>query len=171
MYPALEIKRGVSVTPIETYVSWNDHYVVDDCKLICLYHLRDDDDFKRFENTKLLNNKLFCDFKQVEENKGVYVFDFKNNISNWNSFITGSYSKFTPEHKKIIKNYIGANSSHAPYIDSFLNPDTYFKMYAEMMDVNESLLRSVGELCSLPNLESETLNISVKKLEYTQEKH
>mgnify|MGYP006982848022 CR=1 FL=1 len=40
LYPILEIKRGVSVTPIETYISWDGHYKTEDRKFIVLYHLK-----------------------------------------------------------------------------------------------------------------------------------
>ena len=65
LYPALGIKRGVPNTPIETYVSWDGVYAPGDMKLCCLYHLKNDDDFKNFEKSKLLGNKLFNDFKFV----------------------------------------------------------------------------------------------------------
>jgi hypothetical protein len=29
LYPALEIKRGGSVTPVETYISWKNNYNLD----------------------------------------------------------------------------------------------------------------------------------------------
>lgn len=169
LYPALEIKRGVSVTPIETYVSWKDHYSPKEAKLCCLYDLRGDVEFSTFERSKLLGNKLFHDFKQVEGNKGVYVFDFTSQQEDWNNFLLGKYSKFSIEYKKKIKNYIGITSANMPYVDSFLNPEAYFNLYADMMDVDEKVLRDVGELCSLPNLELETLNISVLDLKINQE--
>jgi hypothetical protein len=51
LYPMLEIKRGVSVTPIETYVSWDEHYKPEDRKFIVLYHLRNDKEFLNFEKS------------------------------------------------------------------------------------------------------------------------
>jgi len=164
LYPALDIKRGVSVTPIETYVAWEGYYTQDDCKLICLYHLRNDEDFKTFERVKLLGNKRFHDFKQVDDNKGVYVFDFSDLKKDWNAFLTGKYSQFSTEHKRNIKTYIGKNNPNLPYVESFLYPETYFKLYAEMMNVNEKLLRKVGELCSIPDIKNEILDISIKDL-------
>lgn len=169
LYPALEIKRGGSVTPIETYVSWVGNYKKEDGKLICLYHLREDPEFRQFEKIKLLGNKLFYDFKQVDNQKGVYVFDFNGKLRHdWDCFINGKYSKMSPDHKKTIKEYIGRNSGELPYVESFLYPEKYFKLYAEMMHVHEQVLRDVGELCTVPNLESETLEISVMNLELTQ---
>lgn len=168
LYPALDIKRGVSVTPIETYMSWANHYAVDDAKFICLYHLRDDDFFKQFEKVKLLGNKLYHDFKQVEEKKGVYVFDFSDQLEDWHHVTTGKYSKISNDFKAKIRQYIGYNNPNLPYVESFLYPERYFKMYAEMMGVEEKVLREVGELCSKPDLTQETLNISVLNLELTK---
>lgn len=169
LYPKLDIKKGVSVTPVETYINWKNNYDFNDMKLCCLYHLRNDDEFRNFEKSKLINNKYFHDFKQVEDNKGVYVFDFSQLKYDWKCFVGGKYSQMTPEHKKCIHKFIG-ESEKLPYIDSFLNPDKYFKHYAEMINVKEKLLREVGELCDPPNIERETLIISVKNLELTEEK-
>jgi hypothetical protein len=164
LYPALGIKRGVSVTPMETYVSWKGHYAMEDRKLCCLYHLRSDEDFRNFEKTRLLGNPLFHDFKQVDDGKGVYVFDLEPIKENWDHFLKGKYSRFTREHKTRIKAYMGAKSPHAPYVDSFLDPEKYFRLYSDLMNVNERILREVGELCSRPDLDSEILDISVLDL-------
>jgi len=171
LYPSLDIKRGVSVTPIETYIAWDNNYKAEDAKLSCLYYLRNDDDFKQFEKQKLIGNKLFHDFKEVGNSRGVYVFDFSSIKADWDNVITGKYSKLTPDFKRKIRHYIGLNNANLPYIDSFLFPDRYFKIYAEMMGVNESVLKEVGELCSLPDMEHETLNISIMKLDIVKEKH
>jgi len=165
LYPILEIKRGNSVTPIQTYVSWDGHYKIEDCKYICLYHLRNDEEFRKFERQKLLGNKLFYDFKQVEDNKGVYVFDFKSKAHDWNCFINGKYSKMTADHKKIIKSFFSQNNSHYSYIESYLHPERFFGMYAELLGVKVSELKTVGELCSLVDFDKENLSISVKNLE------
>ena len=169
LYPALDIKRGGSVTPIETYVSWKDHYAKEDGMFICLYHLRDDVEFRQFEKTKLLGNKMFHDFRQVDGNRGVYVFNYTDQKHNWDCFLRGRYSQMTPEHKKRIQEYMGRNNGDAPYIESFLYPEKYYRMYAEIMHVKEELLREVGELCSKPNLESETLEISVINLQIKEQ--
>ena len=49
IYPVLGVKRGSSVTPIETYMSWVGHYSLEDMRLICNYHMREDIDFINFE--------------------------------------------------------------------------------------------------------------------------
>ncbi len=59
LYPALEIRRGVSITPIQTHIHWEGKIKKEDRKLICLYHLRDDAEYKEFERLRLKGNKLF----------------------------------------------------------------------------------------------------------------
>ncbi len=165
LYPALGIKRGVSVTPIQNYTSWKGKYSREDCKLICLYPLRKDQDFIQFEKVRLLGHSLFHDFHQVDEDKGVYIFDLSHMKDDFHHVMKGKYSKISPEHKKRIKDFIGANSPNLPYVESFLEPKKYFNMYAEIMEVEVSLLKQVGELCDPPDHEAEMLDIQIINLE------
>lgn len=164
LYPILEIKRGSSVTPIETYMAWKDYYIPEDMKLICLYHLRNDTEFLNFERNQLLKNKHFFDFKQVEDNKGVYVFDFSNYKKDWENILLSKYSLLTYHYKRKIENFYGRRDSNFAYIESFIYPEKYYKMYADIINVEEDLLREVGELCSEVNFEKETLYAEVKDL-------
>jgi hypothetical protein len=166
MYPILEIKRGASVTPIETYLSWETQYSLSDRKLICHYHLRDDAEFITFEKEKLLGNKLFYDFKQVEDNKGVYIFDFNSYSEDWDAIVSGKYSKLSSIYKKKVENFYGRTNSNYAYIESYMYPEKYYKMYSEMIGVKESILKEVGELCDLIDFSKETLKTSVKNLEF-----
>ena len=164
LYPALDIRRGGSVTPIQTYVSWEDHYKPEDRKFVCLYHLRDDEDFTRFEKHKLLGNLNFHDFKQVEEDKGVYVFDYKFIGKDWDHFIEGRYSKMSSVHKRTITQFYGSYSSSFEYVESMLYPDKYYQKYAKILNVDIDLLKEVGELCSPPDLTRESLVMNVKPI-------
>jgi hypothetical protein len=165
LYPLLDIRRGGSITPIQTYFSWENHYKPEDTKFICLYYLRDDMEFRRFEKQKLLGNKYFFDFKIIEENKGVYIFDYKSIGESWDNFVLGRYSKLSADHKKKIKTFYSSNNSHYAYVESYLHPERYFRMYADMLNVNEEVLKSVGELCSKPDYEKEKLLACIKNLE------
>jgi hypothetical protein len=169
LYPTLEIKRGVSIIPIETYVSWKGNYSKDDCKLICLYNLRNDPEFRNFEKNRLFGNKLFHDFKETPDGKAIYVFDLSQYKNDWDNFVKGKYSKFTQEHKKKIKNFYGINSSNYAYIESFLNPEKYYGMYSQILSVKEETLKEVSELCDKPNFEKENLECPIKSLEMKRE--
>lgn len=164
LYPVLEIKRGSSVMPIKTFVSWEGHYKPEDRKLICLYYLRDDEEFIRFEKQKLINNPLFHDFKHAEEDKGVYVFDLSGSADDYDAFLKGRYSKMSPVHKKKVKSYYGVYNSNFVYIDSYLNPEKYFLMYSEILGVDSEELKKVGELCDPPDMEKELLTMDIIEL-------
>lgn len=165
MYPALGIKRGGPVTPIETYAIFPEYHNIHDRQLACLFHLRTDIEFRNFERQKLFGNPMFRDFKQTEDDKGVYIFGFEDQAEDWDTFVKGKYSRLSTEQKKKIKAFYGTNSPNYPYIESFLHPEKYFRMYADMLHMKESVLKEVGELCSLPDLEKETLNTTLKNLE------
>lgn len=162
LYPALDIKRGVSVTPIQCYVSWEGRYQPQDRKLVCLYALRDDDEYVRFEKVRLVGNKLFHDFHQIDDETGIYVFDFDGLADDWDIFLEGKYSQMSSVHKKKIKSFYGIYSSNFVYVDSFLNPDKYYGLYSELLDVDVELLKKVGELCSKPDMRKETLVLDIK---------
>lgn len=171
LYPILGIKRGHSVTPIETYVSWDGKYTVEDYKFICVYHIREDNDFKLLEQHKLIENKLFHEYIPLDGNKGAYVFDFSSKEADFRAFLNGKYSQLSDEHKKIILGFFNNNSAHHVYIESYLSPKRFIPTYAallanpkregEVERIKDTLLE-VGELCSPPNLEKETLKTEIK---------
>ena len=170
LYPALDIKKGGSVTPIQTFTSWQGHYKKEEGKLMLLYYLREDPDFMAFEKQKLIDNPLFHDFKVVEEGKGVYVFDFNNqHKEDWQHFVNGKYSRLSPNLKRKIQNFHGI--SNRGFIDAYLYPERYFKMYASVFTTRsqdnpqmEDILKEVGELCSIPEHDKENLVIEISDL-------
>lgn len=169
LYPALGMRRGQSVTPIQTYISWDNNYVTTDRKLCCLYHIRSDEEFKAFESF-IVKHEMFHDFKLTKDDKAVYVFDFSKQRDDWDMFLIGKYSKLSNDLKKKIRNFFGINNQG--YIDSFLFPERYFNMYADMLTSSKSehtsmlsILKEVGELCSTPDLEKENLVMSIKDLQ------
>ncbi len=171
LYPALEIKKGVSVTPQQTYVSW-DKIKPGDRKLICLYYLRDDVDFKNFERLKLRGNKLFHKFMEVEgstdpkkgyQAQGVYIFNFDTYDKDWDHFLKGRYSKMSPVLKKKIKDFFRPTDNYA-YVESFLHPEKYYALYSEILGVSVDTLKDVAELTDPPDMEKEALRIKLKQL-------
>ncbi len=165
LYPLLEIKRGVSSTPIETYLCWDNQFSFEDRKLICHYYLRTDAEFAIFEKQHLFNNKLFFDFKPISNTEGIYIFDLSKNASDYDKIIEGKYSKLSEEHKKKIIAFYGKYDSNFAYIESFLYPKKYMNMYSEMLNVKLSVLKHTGELCSSIDTEKETLKLCLQNLE------
>ena len=163
LYPALDIKRGVSVIPVQTYVSWEGYYAPEDRKLMCLYNIRKDEEFVKHEKMKLLGNKLFHDFIQVSEDQGIYVFDYQHMKEDWDLFLEGRYSQISASHKRKIKNFYGSYSSNFAYVESFLHPEKYFTLYSELLGVDVEHLKHVGELCSKPDMAEENLVMEIMK--------
>jgi len=165
LFPIIGTKRGGSNSPIQIFTCWEGKIKQEDRKLVCLYHLRKDQEFINFEKTKLLGNRLFHDFKMTEDNKGVYIFDLKEYGSDWDKFMRGRYSKLSPELKKKIKEFYLKSRNDYVYVESFLHPDRYFDIYSNLLGVQKKVLQEVGELCGKPDMEKETLKIEIRNLE------
>jgi len=172
LYPALNISRKSSIVPVQSYLAWNDEdndgfISMKDRKLILHYLIRGDEQFNRFEDQKLLGNKLFSDFIQVDSKNGIYLFDFNYEYADdWDNFLVGKYSKFSTRLKKQIGNYFRENKHSYAFIESFMYPDRYFSDYAEILSVDpndkedmEARLKAVGELCEKPDFNKETLKM------------
>jgi len=156
LYPILGIKRGVSVIPIETYISWKGYYNSEDMKLICVYDVRTDDEYKHFEKNVLLNHNRLNDYVKVD-NQLVLTFDLSDLGDDWFHFINGKYSKISMNLKQKILNFFDKYSGNYAYMHSYLIPEKYFSNYAELLGVEPEMLIQVGELCTKPDMEKETL--------------
>jgi hypothetical protein len=164
LYPILGIKRGVSVVPIETYISWNGYYNSEDMKLICVYDVRLDDEYKNFEKNVLLNHNRLSDYVKVD-NQLVLTFDLSDLSDDWFNFLNGKYSKIDIKTKSKILNFFDKKSGNYAYVESYLFPEKHFQTYAKILGVDIEMLKSVGELCDKPDLEKEKLLIEVADLE------
>ena len=156
LYPLLGIKRGVSVVPTETYVSWKGYYNSEDMKLICVYDIRKDDEYKNFEKSILLTHNRLSDFVKVGS-QAVLTFDFSDLGDDWFHFINGKYSKISMNLKQKILTFFDKYSGNYAYMHSYLIPEKYFNNYAELLDVEPEMLIQVGELCTKPDIDKETL--------------
>ena len=165
LYPSLDIRRGTLVKPVQTYVAWEEIVTPKDRKLICVYNMEDSEQFKTFERVKLLGNKMFCDFRQTDDGKGIYIFTFDDQSKDWDNFIKGKYSQLSDKAKQEIEKFYGKDSSTYEYVMSYLYPEDYFDIYADLLGVNVNILKGVGELCAPYNIDKETLKIPVENLE------
>jgi len=165
LYPLLDIKRGTSVIPTETYLSWKESYGPEDMKLVCVYHTRKDPEYLTFEKNVLLKHTRLCDYVEVDNSTSIFTFDFSDLTDDWSHFINGHYSKMHEKTKRKILNYFDKHSANHVYVESYLFPENYFKVYADLLDVPESLLKEVGELCNKPDFDKEKLLLEVVNLE------
>ncbi len=165
LYPLLGIKRGTSVVPEDTYVAWEDKYVPEDMKLICVYHHRTDEEYKEFEQKVLMKHNRLFEYIKTSREKSVFVFDFSDKEDDWNKFLEGKYSKLSQDSKDKVLNFFERYSGNYIYIYSYLTPENWFDRYAELLGVDRSELEMVGELCSKPDFSKEKLVFVVADLE------
>lgn len=159
LYPILGISKGGTYRPLEVYTAWQDYYEQSDYKLILMFTLHDNADYKKFEQEKLFNNKYFLDFSYINKSEAIYVFDLSTISNEVDNFINGKYSKFSESHKQNILSFTKKDSAHYAIIESFLYPEKYFKLYSNLLNIKERVLREVGELCNKIDVEKETLKL------------
>lgn len=165
LYPLLEIKRGSEATPLESYVSWEGKFGLQDQKLICVYGLREDEEFKRFEKTNLLAHMYFDSYYELENNRGVYVFNMKEYTYDLKCFMNGKYSECISTTKEKIISFFKSKPGSKEVVMSYLYPERFYDNYADLLGVKASVLKEVGQLCSKPNIDKETLQATVKEVE------
>ena len=93
LYPLLEIQKGVKYVPINTYMAWEGQYSFEDSKLMCLYQQKFTKAFAKFEEFQLLNHKYLDDYRELDKDLHLYVFDLVNYKKDIQNVIKGSYSK------------------------------------------------------------------------------
>ncbi len=165
LYPLLGIAKGAKYIPEETYMSWKNHNPTGDMKLFCVYKHKQTKGFLEFEEKKLLKNKNFFDYKKLEDNTHLYIFDLGNYPQTWIAVLTGVYSKINEREKKKILKFFGQAGVVAETVESYMYPEFYHEDYAELLNVNLGSIKDVWEVCDPPNLKKETLEKNVKLIE------
>jgi hypothetical protein len=165
LYPLLGIKRGCTAVPEQTYLSWGTKISTEDMKLVAVYPVRKDQEYITFEKNVLLKHPRITDYIPLNNEQCIFTFDFSDLKDDWQKFISGNYSKMNPQLKRKIRDHFDKNTSTSIYIDSYMFPEKYFALYADLLGVEESLLKNVGELCSPPNLDKENLIAEVLDLD------
>lgn len=91
LYPLLNLSNSITYTPVETYM-YGEDYQLTDCKLLCLYEVKDDKQFKQFEIDYLLSNECFHDVKYLDD-KILYVFDLLSKKKDYDLYETIIHEK------------------------------------------------------------------------------
>ena len=150
LYPLLKFDKTRDPKPFDTYVSMGDNIDYSDRKLICVYKIEDTEEWKRFEIKKLMTHPLLETSVFLNDGFIAYVFDF--NLSDlkddYDNFIIGKYSRFSSSSKKTISTYFGIHTPEWVYVESYLFPGKYFKLYADLLNENVEHLKKGGELCN-----------------------
>lgn len=169
LYPVLGIAKKSSIQVKDTFISWENVYTEEDKKFIVLYENVKTEAFNAFMHKVLLSSPLYESHKFTQDDQGIFVFDYSIIEEDWQHFLQGKYSKLSKIMKDSIMKYYGHKSGDGQYVKSYLYPQDFFHIYADLLNVKESLLKEVGELCDKYNPELEKLKISVELLECTAE--
>lgn len=170
IYPLLGIKRGAACVPTATYVAWESNDVSsEDMKLICVYKYEDSHMYNVFVKTVLLKHPRLFGYVKIDANTNVFTFDFSDLGDDWVHFLSGKYSKINLNLKSKILNFFDPQSGNYSYVKSYLYPEKYYNEYAELLNTDVEILKSVGELCTKPDLAKETLELEVANLESIEE--
>lgn len=167
LYPLLGLDNSQEMKPVKVFVSWEGRFKAEDRKLICLFrNLSGNQVWENYEVTKLLTHPMLDFCERLDDEYIAYVFDMTNLQEDFDHFLKGKYSKFSGYAKEKISYYFGISSPEFVYIESFLYPEKYHKVYAELLGEKLSTIREVYELCNPYNPEKEELRL--KKEPVTQ---
>lgn len=156
LYPALGIKKDSIYPPIQSYLGWEDKYVVTDHKLILSYYMREDKNWDSYLLNTIMKNKFFHEYHDIDGEILATSFDLSILSEDYQKVVFGKYSKLSKILKGRIREFYGYSSPEWAYMESFLYPDRYIPVYSRLLDVDEKHIRHTGELCDKPNLDLET---------------
>lgn len=170
IYPLLGIQRGAAFIPEKSYIAWQQNETgSEDKKLICVYKNENSEVFDSFCKSVLLKHSRLFGYVKVNSTTTVFTFDFSDLADDWAYFLDGKYSKMNKSLKSKILNFFDPSSGNHAYVNSYLFPEKHFAEYARLLDTDEELLKTVGELCSKPDLEKEMLILDIADLDNISE--
>lgn len=160
LYPLLRIPKNygnVNKRPKKTYIAAKNVLKPEDMRLIVIYENSNDPSWKvYFEKIVLKNQFLESYFINSETDDIVVIFDISSLEEDVKKFLKGKYSQLSQDARKSISSFYGVHTPEWAYLESFLYPDKYFKEYSKILEIDEQVLRDVGELCDKYDLEKET---------------
>lgn len=160
LVPILGIKRETRYPFMQSYVAWEDIYSQQDQKLVLTYAKREHDvEWDDYVLSQLMASKMFDEYHEIEGDTVALSFDLNCVEQDYVCFLNGTYGKMSKLVKQKIRDYYGPNSPEWVYMETFLFPAKYTKMYSYLLDVDEEHIKFTGELCDKPNFELETLKL------------
>lgn len=165
VYPLLGIKRGAAYVPKATYIAWEENDTTsEDMKLVCVYNNDGSNTFDVFVKSVLLKHSRLFGYVKADSKTSVFTFEFSDLSDDWGNFLKGKYSKINLNLKAKILNFFDPQSGNYQYMKSYLHPEKFYDQYAELLNTDVELLKSVGELCTKPDLAKETLQLEIANL-------
>jgi hypothetical protein len=165
LFPLLELPKSSLIASVQTYIAWENNIRQEDCKLICVFSDITSTYFEAYEENYINLSPLLLTKHDGKDNKRVCIFDLSDFSIDIKHFLKGKYSYLSDNAKMLIKRYYGSTSTEFAYVDTFINPKEYTKIYSELLGVTEETLRQVGELCDPYDINKEFLKFTPVNLE------
>jgi hypothetical protein len=159
LYTLLDIKRGATALPEQTYLAYEDFIRPEHRILVCRYTKRTDEAYLKFEKDRLLGHPHFKGYFQLKGGSKLFLFDFNHISEDWDHLINGRYSQASLKTRKTILYFFEKGSGNFTYVESYLFPEKYMADYARLLDVDVKILKQVGELCDKPDISREKFYI------------
>jgi hypothetical protein len=157
LYPLLEIKKGITRVPIQTYVAWDNVYSTNYLKFLCVYTTKKNPKFNSFVNNNLMKHSLLEEVIELKENKHLFIYDFTKFKSDYKKFLEGKYSQYSLNSKISIIDFFGTQKKIGSYVEGFLTPEGVHEEYAEFLGVDIKSVEDIYEVCTPPDLTKEML--------------
>lgn len=164
LYPLLGFNRTSHPRPLKTFMFWKG-YPEESNMLFCLYNREGTKEWFNFESTKLITHKMLHDCIELDDDQIMYVFNMGDHVNEINAVLNGKYSTMSKTAKSLITDYYGVTSPEWVYMESFMFPSKYFKIYADILDADVNIIKEVGELCPPCDFQKETCEIKIAMLE------
>lgn len=165
LYPLLKIPK--IVVPIQTYLYWDHSDFLEKLTLICRFKKFTIANELQIEKDKILSHPLYLNHYELEDDSVVYIFSLEDYKTIVEHFLKGKYSKFSTKIKENILSFYKPESHSKSYIRSYLYPEYHYNLYAELLNVDKSILLETGELIDAPNITKEKLDLKIKNLNIT----
>ena len=159
LMPILGIKKNTEYPSINSYMCWEDVYLLTDYKLVLTYYTRDDAKWDNYLLNILMNNQMFDEYHEIDGEIIAVSFDLNSRKEDFENVLFGRYSKLSKMTKARIRDFYGYDSPEWAYLESFLYPDKYLDTYSKLLAVDPEHIKHTGELCDKPNIDLETLKL------------
>lgn len=156
LYPLLNIKSDINVDGV--YMGIKDLIPIEDMKIICSIKTEKSEKYEKIKKI-LQSNRSFVSVAECD-GYDLYVFNLENYREDWENFVLGKYSKLSRNCKNAIKTQYQSDLKKYFIIESYIQPDKYFGVYAKLLDVPVNVIAEIGELCNPFDMEKEVLTLS-----------
>jgi hypothetical protein len=158
--PILGLKKESKFPFTQSYLQWENVYGVDDHKLILTFEdYSKDKDWDKYLLNNIMYNPMLNEYHGVNQGNIIVSFDLHCIEKDYQHVLEGKYSKLSNLLKNKVRDFYGLQTPEWMYMESFLFPQKYIRLYSKLLNVDEEHIHVTGQLCDKPDLEKETLKL------------